>query len=450
MSAHVDYPLSAVQERLWFTMQIAPESSAYTIPLTWRLTGPVRTDHLARALQVVVDRHDSLRATFPMDWEGQPWQRVARTQPLSLAETDLSHLLPPSRRVEQAKALIDELSQVPVDIEEGPLVRATLIRLAEDDHVLYVDVHHLVFDGWSAPIFEHELGAAYRALARGEAVDLPEVRQYPQLWQRADDHDGDSEELEYWRENLADLTPTELPGDNPRPAELSYEGSSVQTTVAEPAVTALRELCREQRVSPYMAMLSVYFVLLRRYLRQDDLAVATPLSGRTDPDVENVIGCFVNTLAVRVRLSDKDTFRDVLEQVREQVLLAHENENVSYQQLITDLRVPRDYSRRPLCQLSFDLDQDGTDDETSEWHDVTVRTFRLDGTTSARFDLELYVGVTEERLRCLFTYSTALFHRSTVEEFARRFVDLAQRLLADPGRTLDEVDETTGEPQGAH
>lgn len=435
MTPQTDFPLSPSQERLWFAMQMAPESHAYTIALTWQLTGPLDSAALTGALRYVVQRHDSLRAAFPVTDDGEPLQRISATLPVDLPVTDLRPL-PEADRMARAQQEVVRRQREPMDIDNGPLLRAGLIRLDEQCHVLCVEMHHLVFDGWSSSVFERDLSTAYAALVTGTPIDLPPVVQYPTVVTRdAGLREVQQADLAYWREALAGLVRTELPTDRPRPTAPVYHGDCVQTALDETAAAALRRLCRAERVSPYMVMLSIYLMLLRHRLGVDDVSVAAPMSGRVDPDVDDTIGLFTRTLVLRAQVDGDLPFVELLRQVRERVLLAHEHQEVTFADLVTAVGVRRQWHTTPLCAVSFDLDAEV--EEPQRWHGLDCTVFRHENTTSVRFDVELFVGVRPDGMRVLLTYATDLFDRPTIEQLAELFTTLAGQVLADPTRRVD-------------
>ncbi len=441
MHGHRDHPLSAAQERIWVALQLAPGSHAYTISLAWRLTGPLRPVDLGSALQYVIDRHEALRATFPVDATGRAHQRISTALEIDLPLLDLTGVSG-AEQVKMVREIIADRQREPMNVEIGPLLRAAVMKLSSQDHVLCMEVHHLIFDGWSVKILSRELGAAYTALTTGRPLLAPPAVPYTDVMP---DRTGEPESLEYWCDVLAGMPATELPPDHDRPATAAFDGASVVATMGPDVCAAVRELCRRGRVSPYMVMLAAYLAMISLLLDQTDVAVATPVSGRTDPVSLETIGMFTTTLVVRVDVLPGESFLQLLGRVRERVLLAHEHQSVPFSDLLAELGLSRRRSGAPVTPLSFDLDLDSDiGDTVNRWSDVDVTTFRSDEVTSARFDLELFVGFGETQLRVVLSYATELFDRATVEAIADCYTQVVRRLLAEPGQCVDAVELLTG------
>ncbi len=423
-------PLSHAQERLWFLDQFAPGTAQLTIPVTMRLRGPLDTARLAAALDAVVARHEALRMRYPPTWDGRPQVIVAETGGLPLTVRE-------ARDPGAALALVEGFLAEPLDLAEGPVARGLLVRLADDDHVLALAVHHIAADGWTIDLLVREMFARY------DGAEPPE----PQIgygdfaaWQRSQPLPED--DLAYWRDHLAGLEPLDLPTDRPRPPERTYDGAAHGFVLGRDTTAALAALGREHGATPYMAMLAGLAALLGRYARTTDVAVGSPVAGRQLPELDGVAGCFVNMLTMRVDLSGDPSFRRLLERVRDLSLDALAHQNLPFEQLVAELDLPRDVSRSPLFDVILTMQNYG-DGPIGTPAGLTQEEFPLDA-WATRYDLELYVGGDAEG-RGLFIFNTGLFERATIERLGEHLCALLRRAVADPDLPLSRIDLLTGE-----
>jgi hypothetical protein len=308
-----------------------------------------------------VRRHESLRTTF-QTVDGEPMQVIAPPQPLSLHVIDLSDL-PPQERQTEAQRLADDETQKPFDLSRGPLFRVKLVRIAEEEHLLLITMHHIVSDGWSIIRMGHELATLYQAYRSGESSPLPELPiQYADfaVWQR-EWMRGEllEKQLAYWREALGgELPELELPMDHPRPARQSFRGAAEGIEYSGEILPRLKEIGRERNATLFMTLLAAFDLLMWRYSGQADLLVGTPIANRNRRETEALIGFFVNTLVLRSKVNGNGTFRELLDQVRETTLRAYEHQDVPFESLVEELQPQRSLSRHPLFQVLFTL-QDG-------------------------------------------------------------------------------------------
>ncbi|HEX8353743.1 MAG TPA: amino acid adenylation domain-containing protein, partial [Pyrinomonadaceae bacterium] len=354
-----ELPLSFAQQRLWVLDKMVAGSPVYNIPSALRLKGPLSVGALGQALTEIVRRHESLRTTFP-DVDGQPVQVFARPAPVPLPVTDLGAVAPEGRELE-ARRLAEAEARLPLDLSEGPLLRVSLLRLAEDDHVLLLTMHHIISDGWSMGVLMRELTALYEAFVEGRESPLPELTvQYADFaaWQRGWLSGGVLEtQLQFWRKQLADAPLLELPTDKPRPPVQSYRGAHERLLLSAELTEAVRELGRREGATLFMTLLAAFKALLRFYTGQDDIVVGTPVANRGRESTEALIGFFANTLVLRTGLSDELSFSELLGRVREVVLDAHAYQDVPFEKLVEELQPERDTSRNPLAQVFCVLQQ---------------------------------------------------------------------------------------------
>jgi amino acid adenylation domain-containing protein len=429
-------PLSFAQQRLWFIDQLEPGSTAYHMPSVLRLRGPLEARVLERALGEVVRRHEALRTTFG-EAGGVPFQVVHPAGAARLEPTDLSRLAPAEREAE-ARRLAREEVQRPFDLRAGPLLRTRLLRLGEDDHVLVLAMHHVVSDGWSTGVLFGELSALYEAFARGEASPLPELPvQYADfaVWQRAW-LSGEvlERQIAWWRERLEGAPPLlELPTDRPRAAAPDTRAGRLFRVLPPETAEGVRALARREGATLYMVLLAALDLLLARWSGQDDVVVGTPIANRTRRETEELIGFFVNTLALRADLSGNPSFQALLGRVREGTLGAYQHQDVPFERLVDELRVERSLSHTPLFQVMFAVN-DGTGG-LRPWGGVAVEPF-ASGAGAAKFDLDVMVVEQEGGLGVGFTYREELWDASTLERVAGAYALLLAAAVADPGRPV--------------
>ncbi|HZG42370.1 MAG TPA: condensation domain-containing protein, partial [Longimicrobium sp.] len=421
-------PLSFAQGRLWFLHRMEPGSALYNVPAALRLTGVLDAALLERALGEVVRRHESLRTTFA-EVNSEAAQVIAPFTGFTLPVEDLTTREAAEREAEVRRRVQDEVGFA-FDLEAGPLFRATLLRLASEEHVLLISMHHVVGDGWSTGVFFREMSALYAAYARGGASPLPELAvQYADyaVWQREQMRGaGLNRQLAYWKDRLAGAPALlELPADRPRPAVQSYEGAHEHFILPPELLDRLQALGRAEGATPFMVLLGAFQVLLSRYAGTDDVVVGSPIAGRTRREVEDLIGFFVNTLVLRTDLSGDPAFREVLRRVREVTLGGYEHQDVPFEKLVAELQPERSLSHSPLFQVSFTLHTAETGVPRLPGMRVESVAPRLDTT---KFDLALFLVADARGVRGSMGYSTALFDRSTI-----------QRMLGHLQRVLEQV-----------
>ena len=432
-----DLPLSFAQQRLWFLDRLQPGSNTYNMPTAWRLRGPLNAEALARSVTAVVTRHESLRTRVLLR-AGAPVQVIDPAPADVLVRTDLTELAP-AERESRVQALIVEHARQPFDLAVGPVFRAALLRLTADEHVLMVNVHHIASDGWSVGVFDRELAASYNALTVGiEPTFRPLPIQYADyaVWQRTWLQGPVlAAQRTYWQRQLADLRPLELPTDRPRPPVARHHGSHLVMQLPLETSRSLKALSQREGATLFMTLLAAFQVLLHRYSGQTDIAVGSPIAGRRRPEVEGLIGCFINTLVLRSNLSGDPTFRELLTRVRETALGAYAHQDLPFEKLVEDLAPARDLSRHPLFQVLFVLQN--TPGGPLALDHLTVERFPRD-IESAKFDLHLSVRELAEGFHLRWEYAKDLFEASTVRRLAGHFAVLLDAIVADPARHISE------------
>jgi amino acid adenylation domain-containing protein len=430
-------PLSFAQQRLWFLDQLEPGGTVYNVPSVVRLSGPLDLPALARAFDALVQRHESLRTTFAVRG-GSPVQVIDPEGRARLDVVDLGSLPEPDREAE-ARRIAQEASQRPFDLERGPLLRLSLLRLSGHDHVLVLVMHHIISDGWSMGLLVHELTALYAAFSQGLPSPLPALPlQYADhaVWQRkwlqGEPLDA---QLRYWKTRL-DGAPglLELPTDKPRPAVQSLDGAFAPFSLGRPLSQAVHALARREGVTPFMVLLAAFQAVLARYSGQEDVSIGSPIAGRTRAETEGLIGFFVNTLVLRTRLEGQPSFLELLARVREVTLGAYSHQDVPFEKLVEELRPERSLSHSPLFQVMLTLDStpkaaaQGLSGLTPRPLDVEHRV--------ARFDLTLGFVDGEDGFSGGMEYSTALFEADTVDRLLGHLRMLLEGVVAEPGRSV--------------
>ncbi|MEV6869039.1 condensation domain-containing protein, partial [Streptosporangium subroseum] len=441
-----DLPLSFAQQRLWFLDQLEPGSSEYNVPLALRLRGPLDAVALEAALDAIVERHEVLRTRLVMR-EGVAHQVIDPPDGFGLVIADFTG---ESDALDRARALVAIDAAEPFDLSDGPVVRGRLIRLAPEEHILSLVLHHVVSDEWSGGVLRRELSVLYEAFTRGEPSPLPPLPvQYADfaVWQR-EWLQGEMLEgqLGYWRDRLSGAPVLELPTDRPRPAVRSSGGGLVEFQIPGDVAASLQTLSRDAGATMFMTLLAAFTVLLGTYAGQDDVVVGTPIANRNRAETEDLIGFFVNTLVLRTDLSGDPTFAELVARVRQEGLGGYARQDIPFEQLVDTLQPERDRSRTPLFQVFFNhlgiADRSGNDVEDAAREtfgaELTGEVLRSPHTTS-KFDLTLFTSANPEGITATLEYSADLFDRTTVERMAGHLTSLLTAVAAEPDRPLSEV-----------
>ncbi|HVR99612.1 MAG TPA: condensation domain-containing protein, partial [Thermoanaerobaculia bacterium] len=432
-------PASFSQQRLWFIDQIQPGNPAYNLAAAVQLDGGLDPEALARSLEAVVRRHESLRTTFAAP-AGPVVQVIAQDAQIDLPQVDLSGLAEPE---EQVRRLSARHAQQPFDLARGPLLRALLLRLREERHVLVFSLHHIAGDAWSLAILSRDLGAFYAAFAEGRAAHLPALPiQYADFshWQLRQEL---AEEAAYWKRRLAGAPPeVRLPCDGPRPDVPSHRGASLEVALSAELAAALRQLGRSQEATPFMVLLTAFLALLHGESGQDDLVVGTDVANRRHRETEDLIGFFVNSLVLRADLGGDPTFFAALARVREACLEAYAHQDLPFQRMVEVLQPRRDLGRNPLFQVMFIL-QNAPAPEV-RLPGLTLTPLPLDPGATA-FDLSVSLGDREDGgLQGTFRYSTDLFSAATIARMIDRFESLLRGAAAQPEARLSRLTAPAG------
>ncbi|MGY0017674.1 amino acid adenylation domain-containing protein [Streptomyces sp. YJ-C3] len=431
--------LSYGQEQMWFLNRLDPDSTQYLVPLLVRLTGPLDATALAGAWQRLTDRHEILRTRYALHGE-EPVQIVSARERVTLPVEDLTPL-PRGRREERVRAIVTDELFVPFDLERDLPVRARLVRLDDEEHVLAVVFHHIACDAWSTEVVGRELSALYTALARGEEPDLPEVAvQYADFaaWQRAEMSGATLERhLDHWKGELAGLTPIELPTDRPRKSVRDATGDTVAFSVPAELADRLATFARERAATPFMVVLAAFQSLLARHTGSADVTVGTVVSGRGRPELQGMLGYGINTLALRGRWDSGTSFGELVAATKDTVLGAFDHQGVPFARLIDAVQPERDLSRNPLFDVALTMHGERTG--SFALPGVVAEPFHAEG-NAAKYDLDLQLRQDADgTLHGHLEYAVELFDRSTAERLTGHLVRLLDAATADPDADLDRL-----------
>lgn len=436
------FPASFAQQRLWFLDKLEP-GQGYNVPFALRLTGKLRPNILERALQELVTRHEVLRTTFSEDESGKAIQLVSASLKFALTVTDLSSGRAESRE-DEARRLVIEQARQPFNLKTGPLFRATLFRLADEDHVLSLAFHHTIVDGGSCGILLRELVALYEAFDKDAASPLkPLPIQYGDYatWQHQTLQGERLEKLvAYWKNALQGAPPVlDLPTDFPHPPAQTFNGAHESALLPHGVEQALTDLSKKQGATLFMTLLASFSLLLSRYSGQEDIVIASPISGRTRAELEGLIGFFVNTLPLRADLSGNPSFRTLLERVRESALGAYAHQELPFEKLVEELNPERNLSHNPIVQVMFTFDT-AAPRASANMANVAIGPFRGAEGMTTKFDLSLNALQNKDGLTVGFTYNVDLFAPATIRRMLSHFGALLESVAANPDKPIVDLD----------
>lgn len=431
-------PLSFAQQRLWFLEQFLPENPLYNLPQTFHLIGQVNLNVLEQSINEIIRRHEVLRTTFGFS-DGQPVQIIAPNLTVPLHLVDLSLLSQSEKDTEIQRLTIEECQQ-PFNLNHGPLVRTTLLQLGAEEYVLLLNIHHIVFDGWSVGTFFREMRLLYQAFANGQPSPLAELAlQYADfaLWQRQWLQEKVLlEQLDYWKQQLANLPILQLPSDRPRPAIQTYRGTRQPFAISKSLSETVTRFSQQEGVTLFMTLLAAFQTLLYRYTSSEDIQVGSVIANRHYQEIENLIGFFVNTLVLRSDFSNSPTFRQLLKQVREVTLEAYAHQDLPFEKLVEELEPERDLSRHPLFQIGFALQN--VPIPAIELSGLSIN-HRLEHNGTAKFDLFLELFETPDGISGWFEYSTDLFDAATISRIGEHFQTLIAGIVANPDEKVADL-----------
>ena len=446
------FPASFAQQRLWFLDQLIPGNGIYNVPTVIRLTGSLKLAALEQTFNEIVRRHETLRTTFIVS-DGQPLQAIAPSLTIPLSVLDLQQL-PDDEQEVKAKCIITAEIEHPFDLSSGPLLRVILLVLSETEHILLLNMHHIICDDWSMGVLIRELGTVYAAFAQNQPSPLLELPlQYADFahWQR-EWLQGEvlQTQLAYWREQLNGISILHLPTDKPRPAIQSYQGSTQFLELPLKLIDALEKLSQQEGVTLFMTLVAAFQTLLYRYTHQEDIALGSPIANRNRSEIEGIIGFFVNSLVLRSNLSGNPTFRELLGRVREVTLGAYSHQDLPFEKLVEELHPERNLSHHPLFQVVFGFQNAPM--SALELPGLVPSFMNID-LKKTRFDLELHLWKCSEDFRSLWggnweyseglrgvmVYNTDLFDKATISRMVEHFKTLLSAIVANPEERITNL-----------
>jgi len=436
-------PLSHAQQRLWFITQLEENSTQYNIPEALRLRGDLDCEAMERAINAIVARHEILRTRFD-EIDGEPVQIIEPELRIALSLEDCSTLNQAAQEEKIGEAARNELAQS-FNLTTGPLLRVKLLKLGDQEYVLFRTFHHIVSDGWSHGIFTKELMVLYEAFREGRENTLePLPLQYADfaLWQREFlDEEAVERELEYWKQKLKGIPEQlTLSHDRPRPPRQTFAAELSQATVPTETVAALRHLGQEKKATLYMTLLAVFALLLRRYSGQDDIVVGSPVANRQDSRLEQLIGLFVNSLVMRMQIRKEESFKEFLAEVRQSALEAYLHQDVPFEKLVEELSPQRSLNVTPIFQVLFAM------------QNAPVTVHRLQnlafepvrgGHSTVRTDLEIHAYEHAGQITLYWLYKRDLFDRWRIEQMSRHYVRMLELVPANPDWPVHQLDPLT-------
>ena len=434
-----ELPLSFAQQRLWFLDQLVPGSPMYNIPVALRIQGPLDVTVLEKSMSEVVRRHEILRSTYRSDL-GKPVLTITPQSPFKLSVVDLSGETSDARNT-RLHELAEQESQTPFDLEKGPLLRAGVIRLDHEQHVLLLTMHHIIADEWSALVLVHELGSLYEQIREGNEASLPPLPvQYIDFahWQREYLDEGVLEkQVTYWRKQLQGAPPIlDLPTDKARPSVQRFSGATVSLEIGADLRDAVADVSAQEGVTLFMTLLAGFQALLHRYTAQHDILVGSPIANRTQTATESLIGFFVNTLVLRANFHGDPTFRDIVRQSREVCLAAYAHQDVPFEKLVEELQPDRDLSHSPLFQVAFVYQSQPV--AVDRIGGLSLAQLETDNAT-AKFDLTLTVHGNDDRFVFSLEYNTDLFTEATAYRLLRHYESLLKDAVSEPDQRVSRL-----------
>lgn len=432
-------PLSFSQKRLWFIDQLYHGSSFYNIPIAFHIKGQLNITALGQSLNTILKRHEIWRTTFKLI-NGEPVQEIAPDLNWDLPIINLEHLSNQNWESEVKQFAAKEVTK-PFNLAKGLLVRATLLHLNEEEHVLLVTMHHIITDGWSCGVFLRELSTLYAAFSTNQPSPLPELPiQYADfaIWQR-DRIQGEflATKLKYWKQQLSGELPVlQLPADRPRPSVTTFAYAKQYFTFSTTLTNELKQLSKREDATLFMSLLAAFNILLYRYTHQEDILIGSPIANRNRAELEGMLGLFVNTLVLRNNLTGNPTFRELLHRVRQVTLDAYAHQDLPFEMLVEELQPERNLSQNPLYEVMFVLQN--TPKNVQEVSGLTLRTLDFDSGTS-QLDIFLSMFESQEELTGCLEYNTDIFDATTISQFINNYQTLLENILANPEQRICEL-----------
>ncbi|HEU5373878.1 MAG TPA: amino acid adenylation domain-containing protein, partial [Ktedonobacteraceae bacterium] len=431
-----ELPLSYAQQQIWIAHQLEPGSVAYNVFTAFHMRGPLVVSAFQRSIAEIVRRHEVLRTTFEMGTRF-PVQHIAAPIPIFLPVVDISELETEQREGELMRLATEE-ANTPFDLRRGPLLRVVLVRLAQNEHVALITIHHIVTDGWSLALVARELSVLYSAYTQGLLSPLPEppiqyadYAAWQHTWLKSQEFE---EQLDFWRRHLAGApAQLALPTDHPSPEKRDSRGATYSTMLSTELTAQLKLLGQQEDGTLFITILAAWLVLLHQQTNQQDIVVGASIAGRNYAEMEELVGCFVNTLPLRTRFTGTPTFRQMMQQVRQIALEAFENQNIPFNLLVSKLHPERSGSAAPFFQVLLTFHNT----RPVELHlaDIEIEQIEIDLPT-AKYDVVLIIDERENRLRISWNYNTQLFEEGTITRWAAQFEVILKQVIRNPDTLL--------------
>lgn len=437
-------PASFAQEPFWFVQQISPSSNDLNMHAAIKLTGPLDVDALRETVNEIVRRHETLRTRFALSESGALMQVIVPKVQVDLPVEDLREWPAAHRNEEIARRSRHQASQ-PFDLSQAPLLRVSLLRHGDAEHTLLVTTHHIICDGWSLDLLGYEVSRIYDARLAGHHSPLPELPvQYVDhaVWQR-NYLQGDALEslMGYWRQKLEGLTPLDLPTDRPRGLSAPSRQMRLDFQISNRIKNRLGQLCSDEGITPHVLMLAAFQLLLHRYSDSDDIAVGSISANRRQPEIQGMIGLFINNLVMRNDLSGDPAFRELLARVAKTAVEAYDHQEMRFELLAKELQPGHDLAKQPLVQVLFGYQQSSRKEEVEIFGGLTAETQETDAAWEAAEDYDLALSVDDEDqgFHCQFAYPTRLFNDETIARMATHFQTLLESIAANPDRQISQL-----------
>ncbi|MCP5064702.1 MAG: amino acid adenylation domain-containing protein, partial [Ignavibacteriae bacterium] len=436
---NINLPVSYSQQRLWFLDQLKPDDPSYNIPTAIRLQGDVKPEFIEEALNLIINKHEILRTSFKQV-AGKPYQDIADELKISIEVTDVIGNSN-DNKIDEIKKIIKQKSLIPFNLSELPLLKCELLKIDDNNFVFLVVMHHIISDGWSLSLIIKEFVEIYTAVQKGTKPKIKELEiQYADfaLWQQNHfETDEFKNQLKYWREELAEAPPMlELPYDKPKPNVQTNNSGQVEIAIKAETVSKLNVLSRSENATLFITLLSSFQLLLSKYSNSSDVVVGTPIAGRNNSQIENLVGFFVNNLAIRAKIDRKETFRDFLILVRDTTLSAYANQSLPFDKIVEELQPVRDLSHQPIFQVMFVFQNIPSADGNIE--ELTVLPFEMESQTT-NFDLSFTLQENQDEVFGAIDFNTDLFEESTIERLVEHFNILLEKITKDPDIEIGDI-----------
>ena len=440
-----ELPLSFAQQRLWFLHQLEPDTTAYNIAIAWRFTGNLDIAVLESCLNIIVQRHEILRTSF-VAVDGQPSQVIVSQLSLLLPIIDLRFLAEVNRQTEVDR-LTKQEARCPFNLAEAPLLRVKLLQITDNENILLLTLHHIIADGWSRGVILRELTALYKAFLVKQTSSLPELpiqyvdfAVYQQQWLQGEEL---AAQINYWKQQLKNLSVLELPTDNPRKPVQTFRSATESVLISKEILDSLKKLSRKQSVTLFMSALAAFKVLLHRYTSQDDIAIGSPIANRNWQELESLIGFFVNTLVLRTDVSGNPTFLELLQRVKDVAAAAFKHQDLPFGKLVEEIQPERSLSHNPLFGVMFQVQNQAYQLQNAVNPELAIPGLNLEqmwsDSGSTKFDMTWHLVERNEGLLAVVEYSTDLFNQDTIIRMLGHFQVLLKGIIDNPKQRLSEL-----------